>query len=340
MSGMRRSCCFSLILFGFFSQSFSQDVVLFQKQAPLQLRAKGSVKSIKKNSNDSTLIAGKFEYEQNQQWIPVPVKTRVRGNFRLKNCYFPPLKLKFSKKDVASTVFAGNKSLKLVLPCRTSSDYNDLILKEYLCYQFYQVLTPYYFRTRLANLELTEISRKKPKTYSLLTFFVEDNDMVARRSGGKVMEVKGLHPTAFDEKQSIRNDYFQYMIGNSDWSAVYQHNSNTLHVGSTYVPLSYDFDMSGFVNASYAKVNPQVGTGDVRDRVYRGFCKSDQAMQEVRHEFIKQEGTLMTIIKQHATQIDAAHVNDMTEYLNGFFEILKNDDSFKKNILTQCRTDK
>src|SRR5689334_23917570 len=96
------------------SPAFSQDVVLFKSTEPISLRATGSTKSIKKNSNDSTWVAGKFEYKQGETWITVPVSARVRGNFRLKNCYFPPLKLKFKKQQAASTPFAGNKTLKLV----------------------------------------------------------------------------------------------------------------------------------------------------------------------------------------------------------------------------------
>jgi len=312
--------------------------MLFQTREPLHLRATGSIKSIKKNSNDSTLVTGKFEYQQDNQWITVPVKSRVRGNFRLKNCYFPPLKLKFNKKNVASTVFAGNKSLKLVVPCKTTSNKDDLIRKEYLCYQFYQILSPYYFKTRLATLELTETTRKKPRTYNMLTFFVEDNSLVAQRSGGKVSELKGIGPAAFDERQSIRNDYFQYMIGNADWSAVYQHNSNTLVVDKKFVPLSYDFDMSGFVNADYAQAKPtHLGTGDIRERVYRGFCKSKDAMEEIRKEFLEKEGTLYATFDEHASHFKNYQVNDMKGYLGEFFSILKNNNQFTQAILEGCR---
>lgn len=321
------------------SQIIAQDVVLFKSTEPINLRATGSIKSIKKNSNDSTLVAGKFEYQHGEKWITVPVSARVRGNFRLKNCYFPPLKLKFKKQQAASTVFEGNKSLKLVMPCKNTSDKDRLIRREYLCYQFYRALSPYYFNTRLAELELTEVSRKKPRTYTMLTFFVEDNALVAKRTGGIVSEVKGIAPGAFEEKQSVRNDFFQYMIGNADWSAVYQHNSNTLVVDNKLIPLSYDFDMSGFVNAAYAQAKPtELGTGDVRERVYRGFCKSKSVMHEVRTEFLQKEGLLFAIIDQHAAQFKDYDVSDMKEYLGGFFEILKKDYLFEQSIVAQCRT--
>ncbi len=323
-----------------FTYSFAQDVPLFRTKEIIHLRATGSIKSIKKKSNDSTLVSGKFEYDQgNDQWIEVPEEARVRGNYRLSHCYFPPLKLKFNKKKVSSTLFEGNKALKLVVPCRTSSDKNNLIRKEYLCYQFYQLLSPYYFRTRLADLKLTEVSQKKPRTYDLLTFFVEDNSMVAKRSQGKIIETKGIPPTSFDEKQSVRNDFFQYMIGNADWSAVFQHNSNTMYVHGKYIPLSYDFDMSGFVNADYAHQNaPSLGTGDPRERVYRGFCKPKPVMEEIRKEFLEKESDIHTIIDDHTSSFSKYELNDMHSYLNQFFDILKSDSRFKDSILDLCRT--
>jgi len=269
----------------------------------------------------------------------VPVQARVRGNFRLRNCYFPPLKLNFKKKEVSSTVFEGNKALKLVLPCLTYGGRNELILKEYLCYQFYQILTPYYFRTRLAHFEYTETSRKKPRTYDLLTFFVEDNSMVAKRGQGKIVETKGLSPARFDEQQSIRNDFFQYMIGNADWSAVLQHNSNTMYIDGKYIPLSYDFDMSGFVNAEYAAQKPPtLGTGDPRERVYRGFCKSQTAMEEIRKEFLGKESAIHATIDEHAASFSNYGLKDMHGYLNEFFEILKSDNRFEDSIMSKCRT--
>jgi hypothetical protein len=320
-------------------QAQAQDVPLFKSKETLHIRATGSIKSIKKKSNDSTFVTGKFQYRQDTSWITVPVQTRVRGNFRLKNCFFPPLKVKFNKKDVASTLFAGNKSLKLVLPCQTSYEKDGLIRREYLCYQFYALFTPYFFRTRLAEFELSEITKKNPRSFLLLSFFVEDNSMVAKRNHAEVIDTKGINPGRFDMKHSVRNDFFQYMIGNADWSAVYQHNSNVLLAEGKYIPLSYDFDMSGFVDASYAHANaPTLGTGNPRERVYRGFCKPESVMEEVRKEFLERESAVHALIDEHATYFDKSEVKDMHGYINEFFEILKSDNRFKYSIVNQCRT--
>ena len=137
---MKKNGSLLLMLVVLFIPALGQEIVvpLFRSKEPLNLQAGGSIKSIKKNTNDSTFVTGNFQYEQPPgNWITITSQNRVRGNYRLKNCFFPPLKLKFSKKDVQSTVFEGNKALKLVLPCQTASDKNTLIMKEYLCYQFY-----------------------------------------------------------------------------------------------------------------------------------------------------------------------------------------------------------
>src|SRR5687768_4737817 len=94
-----------IIFFLCLNLSHAQDVPLFKSHEPLNLRATGSIKSIKKSSNDSTFVAGKFEFEENAVWSTVKVESRVRGNYRLRNCYFPPLKVQFKKKDVQGTVF-------------------------------------------------------------------------------------------------------------------------------------------------------------------------------------------------------------------------------------------
>jgi len=339
---MKRNSWLVLILIFFSTIAIGQDVVpLFQSTKPLNIHATGSVKSIKKNSNDSTLVTSSFQYQDDSDnWITVPVEAKVRGNFRLKYCYFPPLKIKLNKKNVDTTLFKGNKALKLVVPCRTASDANTLIRKEYLCYKFCEVLTPYYFHTRLANLNFTDHTQKKPREYELLTFFVEDNSLVAKRKNGKIYESKNLAPGIFDEKQAIRNDYIQYMIGNADWSSLYQHNTNVLHADGKYITLSYDFDMSGFVDAGYARENPpDLGTGDPRDRVYRGFCKTKEAMEEIRKEFLEKESKVQSLIENESAFFKERDMKDMHSYIEKFFEILKDDRLFRTDILEGCRTE-
>lgn len=340
---MRKVYVGALLILCVASVGRSQETnLLFASKDPIHLRASGSTKAIKKNTNDSTYTHGKFSYEiQPEQWIDIETEARVRGNFRLKNCYFPPLKLKFKKKSIKGTVFEGNKTVKLVLPCKRQSNMNPLIGREYICYRFYEEVTPFHFKSRLVNLELTEAKKRKTHVYELLAFMVEDNSKVAERSNGKIMEMKGLSPSVFDPVHTVRNDYFQYMIGNADWSAVYQHNSNILFADGKYMPLPYDFDMSGLVSADYAQVNPpSLGTGDPRERVYRGFCKEEKVMEDIRKEYLSLEKKFHDIIDQNTPYVKASDTRDMHSYVDEFYQIMKDDRLFKNSILQGCRTNK
>jgi hypothetical protein len=50
------------------------------------------------------------------------------------------------------------------------------------------------------------------------------------------------------------------MIGNNDFSTYAPHNEKLMEVDGKIVPIPYDFDLSGLVNASYAvvSVNPKI----------------------------------------------------------------------------------
>jgi hypothetical protein len=194
----------------------------------------------------------------------------------------------------------------------------------------------------LLNLHLTDSSTKKTKEYDLTGFFIEDNSLVAGRIGGEIKKGIKLHPRLLSDTAAVRHDLFQYMIGNTDWSTVNDHNDNTILVNpGTYYPLAYDFDMAGLINAEYAQNNaPTLGTGDIRVRVYRGFCRANGVMQAVRQEFLDKQGGIRDLIDSHSEQLNSFHTKDMHNYLNEFFEMLKDDGRFESQILKTCRTDK
>ena len=154
---------------------------LFSADDPLNIKLELSLKDVRKETNDTTYMDGVMHYESASQWDSIDVKIRTRGDFRLKECFYPPLRVKIKKKDAKGTVFEGNKALKLVLPCKKSGDCNDYVVKEFLCYKIYEIITPYTFSTRLVNIDFWDNSGKNPKNYQLIGFFIEDDDIVAER---------------------------------------------------------------------------------------------------------------------------------------------------------------
>src|SRR6187551_744466 len=289
---------------------------LFQQSDLLPLRMAISFKDIKKNTTDSTFLPGILHYKNGDAWDSIKISVRSRGQFRKKNCFFTPLHVKIKKEDALGTPFEGNKSLKLVLPCETSKGNNELLIREYICYKLYDEITRYTFNTRLVTIDLKESSSSKTKDFKVYGFFIEDDDLVAKRHHGKVVENLNLHPLGLQDTSAIKHDLFQYMISNTDWSTTFLHNAKLMKIEpNTFIPLAYDFDMSGFVDAPYAVVDATLNVASVTDRVYRGFCrKNDSVLQYVRRQYIGLEPQLRNTINKYSGYFDAKEVSTINKF--------------------------
>ena len=315
---------------------------LFRSEEPLPLRLSYSQRDIKKITNDSTYIDTDLSYEDSAgEWKTIPVNARVRGNNRLKNCYFPPIKLKIKKSNTKGTLFEGNKKLKLVMPCLLQKENNDLVLKEYLGYKLYEPISPYHYKTRLVDIEFKEERGKNIKEHKLRGILIEDIDNIADRFQANELK-RTVHPLQQDNIGSIRNDLFQYMIGNTDYSSAYQHNQKLLFVEKKTVPIPYDFDMSGLVDASYAVVSQigdqELAITDVTQRLYRGFERTPAEYQQVRQEYLSHKGEMLAILDKHKADFDDPNEFTRTkDFIVSFFEVLENDGKFGREVLAQAR---
>jgi len=312
---------------------------LFQDEKPLDIQIAYSFKEISRNTIDSVYFPSTLKYKNGARWDSLEVEVRGRGNFRRKNCDFTPLRVKLKKSNVKGTLFQGNRALKLVLQCQAAKHFGDLILKEYLCYQLYECVTPYTFNTRLLDITIEDIGGKKSKTYQVKGFFIEDDNLVAKRFHANVFDSVALHPLQLQDTNSIRHDFFEYMIANTDWSTTYQHNAKVIKAGSKkFIPVAYDFDMSGFVNAPYATVSPDLEITSVQERLYRGFCRNVNVMQFVRQEFIGEKPAILATLDRHQSYFEPKEFTAMKKYILKFYDVLEEDKKFQDNILRSCRT--
>jgi hypothetical protein len=155
-----------------------------------------SIKEVRKSKADSTWLSHKLYYRNNfGKKDSIKVDLKSRGNFRLNECYLPPLWIKIPKKRAAGTLFQGNKKVKLVLPCNNQKGSNDLILREYICYKLCELITPFAFKTRLVNIDLTELRGKKDKNFQVKGIMIEDlekwpNTSMRRGKGCKNLSIR------------------------------------------------------------------------------------------------------------------------------------------------------
>lgn len=323
---------------GIFPCVFAQGG-LFKTQDPLSVEFSFSIKQLRSETNDSTYIDSKMIYEVSPGVTDtLDIEIRTRGNFRLDNCFYPPMRVKMKKAEVENTLFKGDRSLKLVLPCSKSKSADNLLGKEFLSYKLYEEATPIFFRTRLLRVKLINTDDKKGEVLELLGFFIEDDDEVADRFDGEILDGKKIIPTLMEDTATVRHDFFQMMIGNTDWSGLFQHNQKVMKLDErTIVPIAYDFDMTGLVNPSYAQVNTKVGIERVTDRVYRGFCRDPELLQTIRQEFLAKEDRIFGLTHEYKSYYAEADQKTMNAFLREFFDMLKSDKLFKQQILDKCR---
>ncbi|MBE0591177.1 MAG: hypothetical protein IH616_02105 [Gemmatimonadales bacterium] len=275
------------------------------------------------------------------------IELRTRGFYRLKTatCSFPPLRVNFKKSAVEGTIFAGQDKLKLVTHCQDNRDeYQQYVLQEYLIYRAYNLLTDLSFRARLAQITYVDNEgRRDPITK--YAFFLEDDEAMATRNGWDLLEVPQVVPTQMQQPDLALVEVFQFMIGNTDWDAFRPEPDdpcchNTKLVGSlqtlTVIPVPYDFDWSGLIDARYATPNPELRLRSVRDRLFRGICRPREELDAALAVFADRREAVYETFRS-LPGLDPRRLEDTLEYLDEFYEILGDPNKVEREIVRRCR---
>jgi hypothetical protein len=273
------------------------------------------------------------------------IQIQTRGNFRLskRNCDFPPLRLNVKKGEVEGTLFQGQDKLKVVSPCKLGQDYwEQYVLSEYLVYRMLNVLTPLGFRARLARVAYVDESGED-ETFTRYAFLLEDDSDLAKRNGTIKQDWQGgqLNPVLLDKRQAILVEFFQYMIGNTDWSGAEMHNMELLRdPDGRPITVPFDFDFSGIVDARYAVPDQSLPIRSVRQRHFRGFCpdqmnRMPEDYQAVIDLFQEKKEEIYDLWRNQEG-LDSGRLKDTLEYLDEFYEILDRPDRVQRDILDRC----
>lgn len=269
-----------------------------------------------------------------------------RGITRRKRetCPFPPMWMEFTAKPPATSVFKGQKKLKLVTHCRSPEGFQQYVLLEYAAYKLYNALTPTSFNVRLAKIDYVDPAGK-PVT-SRIGFFIEDAGEVAKRNqltGFK--DVNRIMPSQLAPREAARFAMFQNMLGNLDWAMTAGppgsnccHNSRLLSKGgatTALVPTPYDFDFSGFVDAPYAVPPDKVKVASVRVRRYRGYCIHNPEVPGMAAFFNEKRPQLMAVV-DGVPLLDADTRSKARKYIESFFEQTATPASITDKFEKQC----
>ena len=317
----------------------SQGSGLFTKGTELKAQLAFDFKELYKSTNDSTFIKSRMIFSGTGiEEDTITVRIRVRGNFRKKICYFKPLRLEIRKKQAENTIFEENRKLKLVVPCQNERGKDELIYKEMMAYKLFENVSDIHLRTQPVSLKIIEYKNNKEIEHEMFAFLVEDDSKVAKRHELKKFPKRRVSPLTVSDSSAINFAMFSYMIGNTDWSMAYQHNTEMFFNGKKLIAVPYDFDHSGLVNAYYAKPNPMLKISSVTERVYRGLCRRDpQIFNTVRNLYISKEEAIFNTLNKYENNLNTKEFARLTQYIQSFYNIIKSDNEFKLNIISKCR---
>lgn len=324
----------------------AENSPLFAAEDPIRMTLRTDIKWLRDERSDSTQVEGTLTFvDIDGSESVTPLQVRARGNFRRDkaNCNFPPLRFNFKPKDVEGSTFEGQDKLKLVTHCKDwDKEYESLVEREYLAYRLLHELTAKSFGVRL--LRITYMNTEDSKKRTKLGFVIEEDKAVAKRNGLKTVETGLITQDYLEHEQEILIHVFQYMIGNTEYSLTRPepdknccHNIALLSESDQppFIPVAYDFDFAGLVNAPYAQPNPRYNLRDVRVRLYKGECKYDEPLRSTLNFFIAKKADLYRIIDETESTTRNSW-SSARSYIDNFYERISDPEQARKWLIDKC----
>jgi hypothetical protein len=312
---------------------------LFTSESPLNITFRTNIKQIRRDKGaEPPWRSASFTYKDSAgKDVEVPLRVRTRGIWRLKNCEFPPIRLNFAGKETKNTVFEGLDKPKLVNFCRDTDSYEQYMLQEAQLYRIYQLLTPLSHRIRVARIAYVDSASGKSEAerYALI---IEDPDQLANRHLAKIVKTKGARPSDLEPKELALAYMFLYFIGNLDFSFNGLHNTELL--GTTdgrILPVAYDFDYAGAVNATYAVPPPNYNVTSVRVRKFLGYCEIAPEFPGAVNRLIEQKEAIYALYRDEIGKLMSPSVVRSTlQYFDDFYEAVRTQQDAERNVFRNC----
>ena len=317
---------------------FSTDSVLsVTLDAPLRDMAKD-------RSDEPEYRSGTFSFAGADGVVQqVDIQVRPRGKSRRDRavCSFPPLRLNFKPKQLEGTVFENQNILKLVTHCKSSERFQNYVLKEYLTYRMFNLLSDTSFRVRLLKVTYTD-SVKSAKPYERFGFVIEHKKRLAARLGTEAVEPVSISSAELEPHQASLAELFQFLISNTDYSFIAAppgdtccHNSILLKgPQDSFLPVPYDFDRTGMVNPPNALPDEGLGQRNVRERLYRGFCRPPQYLDEAVAQSVAKRAQFEALFTEQADLSDSERRKAL-KYLDIYYRMI--DDPSRRERALKCR---
>ena len=255
------------------------SIDLFGETQPMYITLTLDLKKFQKEKMKGEYMPVHFLYQLSDSLqLEKEMRMKARGKSRRKLCSLAPFWLDIGNADLQDEEQQDIERIKFVTHCKNSITYEEYVLKEYLCYKIYNIISPVSFRVRLARMTYVDTGRDNKVTEGW-AFMIEPMEMLEQRFNATEIKDKGLLCRQMRPVEMNRLALFQYMIGNPDYSVPLRHNVKIVELpgfgAAGYTAVPYDFDYSGLVDAYYAVPSEYLDITSVKERYYLGPCRAD-----------------------------------------------------------------
>ena len=293
---------------------------LLETEKLLDIEIRTDLENLLYGEGEKSYIAAQLSYKDKagaeRAWM---IETRQRGKYRRKVCDFPPIKLRFDKQDLEEHGLKSFHTLKLVTHCLDDADVSRAtILKEYLAYKMYNVLTDKSFRVQLVRVNWRDsATKKKIRRYG---FLIENHHEMAARLGGEIVDVMNPDLNRFDPAQENMAAMYQYFVGNEDYDPMVMRNLKMVQPkdGSPAFFVPYDFDFAGLVDAPYAVPTSGTGLQSVRERFFRGYFRDRTLTEATLSRFAALKEELIDEVYK-VKKLDPISRDEVLDYIETFY---------------------
>ena len=311
---------------------------LFETDEVLDIQITGNIRELMNDRGETPAYHSlNISYKgADSNTVSIAIEAKARGHFRksLGGCSYPPLFLHFFKnEEQLSSIFKEQDKLKLVMPC--SSD--DYVIREWLAYKIYNLITPKSFNTKLVRGQLND-TKKKNSTAAFYAILLEEEEQMAKRNQSVLINRKQVKPAQTEPDAFLTMAVFEYLIGNTDWGVEYLQNIKLLATDSSsvFTAVPYDFDHAGIVGAPYAKPAEELEMSSVRERRYRGYCVTD--MQKFDGVIARYNSLRKDIYQRYTDNplAGAKYIKLTTAYLDDFYTVINSPEKMQREFGYPC----
>ena len=312
---------------------------LFGETDPMNITLTLDLKKYQREKDKGEYLPVHFQYQFNDTLsLEKEMRIKARGEFRRGHCGLAPFWLDLHRADAEHEEQQDFARIKIVTHCKGSQAYEEYVLKEYLCYRIYNIISPNSFRVRLVRMTYVDTGRDNKVTEGW-AFMIEPVEMLAQRLNATEIKDEGLLSRQMRPVEMNMLALFQYMIGHTDYSVPLRHNVKILGLSgfgtAGYIAVPYDFDYSGLVDAYYALPAEVLDITSVTERYYVGPCRSDvdfvlaiEQLNLYREEILK--------LVWNFEYLDQKDKKNVVNYLEEYFNQAEHRKSFVFGLKRNC----